>query len=39
MRKLEVLGGGRVGIIEYREPEPGPGEVVVETAISARDFR
>jgi propanol-preferring alcohol dehydrogenase len=35
MRILRLEGNGIVGIVEATDPVPGPGEVVIETAMSA----
>ena len=35
MKTLRLAGNGVVGIVEASDPVPGPGEVVVETAVSA----
>ena len=35
MRLLKLEGNSRVSVIDQPEPVPGPGEVVIETAVSA----
>ena len=35
MRKLEMLGQSKLRIYEAEAPRPGPGEVLIETALSA----
>lgn len=35
MRMVRLEGAGRVSVVEAPEPVPGPGEVLVETAVSA----
>jgi threonine dehydrogenase-like Zn-dependent dehydrogenase len=35
MLSVKLDGGGKVRVIEVTEPTPGPGEVVIETAMSA----
>ena len=35
MRTVHVEGNGTVSIAEVPDPVPGPGEVVVETAVTA----
>ena len=35
MRTLRLEGNGVVGMMEVADPVPGPGEVVIDTAVSA----
>ena len=35
MRKVRYAGDGTIEVIEAPEPQPGPGEVLVQTAVSA----
>ena len=35
MKSLKLLGNGKVACIDAPDPEPGPGEVLVDTRVSA----
>ena len=36
MKAVRLEGDGRVAVVEVDDPQPGPGEVVVRTAVSDR---
>jgi len=36
MRSISLAGKGVVKVVEGPDPIPGPGEVLIETAVSAR---
>ena len=35
MHMLQFAGGGKINVIEQPAPVPGPGQVLVQTAVSA----